>query len=105
MGNPCADARIDCATFGDAGAPAVAQAAKPVAEAPYVVLWQHAPAVGMQYEAEEACRVGCVNDLRLARMEAQPAPFQKGLDAYPPFCRDEPLAQPSGRPRDSRDPW
>jgi hypothetical protein len=31
MSNPCADAGIDCATFGNAGAPAVAQAAKPIA--------------------------------------------------------------------------
>jgi hypothetical protein len=77
MGNPCPDASIDCTTFGDAGAPAITQAAKAVAEAPHVVLRQPSPTVGVQHEAEEACRLARRNDPGLAGMKAQPAPLQE----------------------------
>lgn len=81
MGDPGAHAGLDIARRHRAGAPAVAQAAQPVAEAGHLVLGQAAMASGVQLEAEKRGGSPGRRNHGLARMQPQPPALQVAPDA------------------------
>ena len=65
--------------------PTVPQAPQPVAETAHVLLREAPAAARQQNEPQEGGRLADGSDVRLERVQAQAAAFEKPLDALPPF--------------------